>query len=116
MALLDKMGILNAPDLKRETVPVPEWSEGATVIVQEMTALDRDRLRREQTALPEGNPLNLAARVLVRCLITADGSRLFVDEEAEALGRKSTIVLDRLFGVACRLNTIYGAAEEEAKK
>jgi len=116
MALLNKMAILDAPDLKRETVAVPEWGDGAEVIVQEMTALDRDKLRQEQLAVADGNPLNLAARVLVRCLIAPDGSRLFVDEEAEALGRKSTAVLDRLFDVARRLNTIYGEAGEEIKK
>jgi hypothetical protein len=122
MAILDKMSILRAPDLKKETVYVPEWGKGAEVIVQEMSALDRDLLQAEIGVVefvdgPEGEDgkpvrkikntaalTNYAARVLVRCIVCEDGGRMFCDEEAEALGKKSVAAINRLFAVAQRLN------------
>src|SRR6185369_7730075 len=105
------MSILNAPDLKRERVPVPEWGEGAEVILQEMSALDRDRLRSELYSV-EGDPVNVAAKVLVRCIVDETGARVFCDEESEALGRKSTAVIQRLFAITRSLNEVLQTAEE----
>jgi hypothetical protein len=109
MAILSKNNILTAADLKRETVPCPEW--GGDVIVQEISALDRDRLWKTLIDV-DGNqdPINTASKVLVRCLVDEEGSRLFCDEEAETLGKRSTTVINRLFAVAQRLNKIV--AEE----
>jgi hypothetical protein len=102
---LDKNSILNASDLKSETVPCPEW--GGDVIIREISAIDRDRL---WPALVDGegknDPINLASKVLVRCIVDESGSRIFADGEAEALGKKCTGVINRLFKVAERLNTL----------
>ncbi|NTV50938.1 MAG: hypothetical protein HGA20_15020 [Geobacteraceae bacterium] len=103
--LLDKNSILSAKDLKRETVPCPEW--GGDIIIQEISALDRDRL---WPALVDGegknDPINLASKVLVRCIVAEDGTRIFCDAEADDLGKKSSEVINRLFKVAERLNTL----------
>lgn len=121
--LLDKNSILTAVDLKRETVPVPEWGKDAEVIVQEMSALDRDRLWKDLRVKgaegEESDKLsteNLAAKVLVRCIVNQDGARLFVDEEAEPLGRKSQAALARIFEVAKRLNGLFLDQGATAKK
>lgn len=102
---LDKNSILNADDLKRETVPCPEW--GGDVIIQELGAIDRDRL---WPALlnDEGknDPVNLAGKVLVRCIVDETGARIFGDDDAESLGKKSPVVINRLFKVAERLTVL----------
>lgn len=120
MPILDKNSILTADDLKRETVPVPEWGPSAEVIIQEMSALDRDRLWKDLRADGEdGDKIsmeNLAAKVLVRCIVNQDGARIFVDEEAEPLGRKSQDALARLFDVAKRLNKLFVDQGAAAKK
>lgn len=110
MGIMGKDAILGVKDLKRETVAVPEW--GGEVIIQEITAYDRDALFRE---INEGSTVNIAARVLVRCLVDQNGERLFLDEEAGRLGQRSTAVLNRLFEVAQRLNAINGDPEEAVK-
>ncbi|MFZ5762834.1 MAG: hypothetical protein ACOY8P_07920 [Thermodesulfobacteriota bacterium] len=117
MGLIDKNSILSAPDLKRETVKVPEWGPQAEVIIQEMSALDRDRFY-VAAAKEDGtiDPVNFAAKLLVRCIVNQEGARLFVDEEAEPLGRKSQAALKRLFDVARRLNGMAEGADEAAKK
>lgn len=103
--MLDKTSILNALDLKREVVPCPEW--GGDVTIQEMNALDRDRLRQEIfTQEGEIDTVNQAAKVLVRCIVGADGGRLFSDSDATSLGQKSAVVIQRLFAVAQKLNKI----------
>lgn len=121
--ILDKNSILTAVDLKRETVPVPEWGKDAEVIVQEMSALDRDRLWKDLRVKGGDGETddkismeNLAAKVLVRCIVNQDGARLFVDEEAEPLGRKSQDALARLFEVAKRLNKLFVDQGAAAKK
>jgi hypothetical protein len=114
--ILDKNAILQAPDLKKETVSVPEWGENAEVIVQEMTALDRDRLRNDlYDDKGEYDSVNQAAKILVRCIVSPDGSRLFSDSDAEALGKKSLSAIQRLFAIAQKLNAVQPITEEEVK-
>lgn len=117
MSIIDKATILSAQDLKRETVKVPEWGAQAEVIVQEMSALERDRFYLS-TRKEDGthDPVNFAAKLLVRCLVNQEGARLFVDEEAEPLGRKSKAAINRLFEVALRLNGMGEEKGDAAKK
>jgi hypothetical protein len=131
--ILDKTAILAAPDRRRETVDVPEWGEGAQVILQEMSALDRDRFNTErQIEFVDGPPgkdgkptqvpkmgtdamVNYAARVLVRCIVDEEGKRIFTDDDAEMLGGKSTKVLQRLFKVVAELNKLDGPTQGDVK-
>lgn len=116
--MLTKEQILSASDLKRETVPVPEW--GGEVIVSEMTAESQDAF---ELGLFEGEgesrkirQANMRARMLSFCLIDDDGELLFTDAEIKALGKKSGKALARLFDVAQRLNKRDEEAVEAAKK
>lgn len=99
--------ILSAQDLKTEVVEVKEW--GGNVTVQELTAEARDayeaslrNIRRDGTVVPVQE--NLRAKLVVQCLVHPDGSRMFSDDQMEALARKSGSILDRLFDVAARLS------------
>jgi hypothetical protein len=95
---LTKDQILAARDLDQEEVEIP--SLGGSVFVRTMTAGERDRW--EAAYLKEPGK-NIRARLAAATVCDEAGQRLFTDADAEALGGKSAIVLDRIFDVAARL-------------
>lgn len=104
--------ILNLDDRKIEKVPTPEW--GRDVYVRSFSGTERDSF--DQAITGEDGRVsyaNLRAKLLVRCLCTEAGDRLFTDADADALGRKNAAALDRLFEVAQRLN---GLAKGDVEK
>src|SRR4051812_3187961 len=106
--MLSRDAILGADDLKRETVPVPEW--GGTVCVRTMTGAERDDYEAEtyrmRGASADNNLANLRARLCVRTICDESGQRLFTDQDIDALGKKSAAALDRCVEVALRLSKI----------
>jgi len=114
MMNLTKKQILSADDLPKEKVEVPEW--GGHVFVRTLTGAERDRF--EQTLL-DGKNVNMAnvrARLVVLTAIGDDGKRIFADTDANALGEKSASALDRVYGVAQRLNGLTAADVEDLAK
>lgn len=124
MAILSKDQILGAPDLQRETVPVPEWGEGAEVIISEMSGEAADDWAAEtytvdgdgEDAKVKVNRKNFQARAVAACLVDEAGNRLFTTEEVAKLGRKSGKVLGRLFSVADRLNGLTPKSRKALEK
>ena len=118
MALLSAAQIEAVDDRTHEDVEVPEW--GGTVRVVGLTGADRDAY--EATFVDaKGKPAvqrlrNIRAKLVVKCLVDADGNRLFTDDKAKALGEKNGAVIDRLFDVARRLSGIGQGAVEEGKE
>lgn len=117
MNVLSRKQIDEASDRPRETVEVPEW--GGSVLVQGMTAADRDAWEAE--SMPEGDGEqprleNLRARLCARCIVNEAGKRLYSDDEAGALGAKSAAAINRLYEVARRLSGIGREAVEERAK
>lgn len=117
MKFLDKATILTASDLPTEKVPVPEW--GGTVLVRGLTAAERDAYDMSLVEQREGvqgisltNMTNMRARLVARCVVDEKGTRLFNDEDVEALGQKSGTPIDRIAEVARRLS---GMLPEEKK-
>jgi hypothetical protein len=53
---------------------------------------------------------NARAKLLVRVLVTESGTRIFGDRDAPDLGKKSSLVINRLYEAAARLS---GMSEEE---
>jgi hypothetical protein len=118
MALLDRLAILQARTLPQESVSVPEW--GGDVFVRTLTAKELDDF---QAANIQGsgkdrkpNLQNFRARLAVRCIVDADGKRLFEDTDAEALGAASCRAIDRVFAVAQRLNGMTDESTESIAK
>lgn len=125
MALLSKEGILGAPDVRFEDVEVPEW--GGAVRIKSLSARERDAW--EIAAMPDmtgvdlrdkdllekmkGRIENVRARLVACTAVGEDGALLFTAEDVAKLGDKNSMVLDRLFQVAQRLNGI-GEANTEA--
>lgn len=117
MPIATKAQILAADDRPTEKVETPEWGEGAFVLVRSLSASERDRF--EQSMIEErgkstrANLENIRGRFAALCVVGEDGERLFTDAEARDLGQKSAAVLDRIFGIAQRLNGMSSDDVEE---
>ena len=107
--------ILEANDSVREAVEVPEW--GLTVWVTNISAADRVKW---ESSIPstngKANLVGLKERFLVSCLVDEEGNRIFNDSDADALGAKSSIAVDRLWQVADRLNAVSDKQIESAEE
>lgn len=116
-ALIGREAILAAKDLKTERVPVPEWGNGAEVIVSEFSAEARDEFW-AGVAQERGkqNLKNIRARLAVLVIVDETGQRVFGDEDARAVGAKSAIALNRIWNVATRLNGLTVEVEAAVEK
>ena len=101
--------ILAADDLGSEIVEIPEWEEwlkGDKLHVRGLTAGEVEEIGRE---VNEGKLANVMARLAVKVTTNGDGSRVFTDEDADALGGKSPNAVKALFDAAQRIS---GLGEE----
>jgi len=115
--MLQRDQILKLKDLPQETVEVPEW--GGAIIVSGLTAAERDAYESslyEDKEHGKGVFNNARAKLVVRACKNADGSRVFLDADADDLGRKNAAAVDRLFAVAQRLSGLGAQAEKQAEK
>ena len=118
MALLTRDAILQAQDLPTEQVSVPEW--GGEVLVRGLTGADRDDFE-QSIAEQKGknvkmNLRNVRAKLVALTVVDEDGNRLFSDKDAEVLGRKSAVALNRVFEVAQKLSGLTPEDVEELTK
>lgn len=106
MGLLTAKDILAANDLEPVVLEIPEWDgsvrvRGATAA--EMDAYDQSIMKTKvgesDNIEVESNLDNAKARLVAKCLVDEDGERLFDDspEDAEKLGRKSVVAINRIF-------------------
>jgi hypothetical protein len=110
--------ILDADDMKLQTVEVPEW--GGTVFVRVMSGAARDSWEVD-TFISNGddelaNRHNIRARMVSRAACDEDGVRLFSDADVEELGKKSSIALDRVYAAAFAINKLNREDIEELEK
>ncbi len=118
MALLTRDAILQAQDLPAEQVPVPEW--GGEVLVRGLTGAERDNFE-QSIAEQKGknvkmNLQNVRAKLVALTVVDEDGNRLFSDKDAEVLGRKSAVALNRVFEVAQKLSGLTPEDVDELAK
>jgi hypothetical protein len=110
-ALRDK--ILNAQDIKKETVHVDEWD--ADLIVRGLTGKERADIIDKATVKEtndKGEVINSSVDqlVLLPLLIIAtttdpaDGSPVFGDADRDALNDKSSSAIDKVSAVSLRLS------------
>ena len=115
MKILTAADLLDATDLHRELVELPEL--GAAAYVREMSGIERDEwessVSRRRGGSIEVNRKNFRATLLVRCVCDENGERLFKDDQAGALGRVGAGTIGRLFDVAMRVNGISKSDQEE---
>ena len=111
--MLNRDQILRQTALPRATLDVPEW--GGTVTVRGLTGAERDAFEAGCMA-SRGGVRNLAnARARLVCLAVCDeeGTRLFSDGDAAAIGQLSAAALDRVFELAARLSGMTASDQEE---
>lgn len=112
---LNRDEILGINDLPTEDVFVPEWN--TWVRVRGLTGAERDQF--EQSIVEARgkdtrvNLRNIRAKLVALCVVDEEGKRLFKDEDAELLGRKSAVALNRIFEVAQRLSGLRPEDVEE---
>ena len=103
--LLSRDAILKAQDLPTQDVAVPEW--GGAVRVRALTGAERDAFEASITT-GKGKNLsvvmeNVRAKLVAMTVVDGEGKRVFSDEDARELGRKSAAALDRVFKAHLRL-------------
>lgn len=105
---LDRDAILDFDDIETHVVPVPEWGEKAAVRLKVLSAAERDEFEASTVSMKGGkqkpNLANLRARLVARCMVDADGNRIFQSGDVARLGRKSSKALDRLFARCQEIN------------
>lgn len=119
--------ILNADDLQRVRVDVPEWTppgsnpEDSFVFVRRMTGAELDEYEDVLRKASDGSDslvshkgLRLTVVVLTAC--DESGKRLFTLDQLQSLGNKSSEPIKRLFAAASDLNGLSKKAGEELEK
>ncbi|HYE85655.1 MAG TPA: hypothetical protein VEA16_04840 [Vicinamibacterales bacterium] len=106
-----------AAQLPTERVEVPEL--GGSVIVRGMSGRERDSWEKSliigRGKNIRANTDNVRAKLVTRCLVDEQGTRLLRDEDAEVVGNLRADVISRLYDVAQRLNGVSDADIEELK-
>jgi len=120
MSILSAADIAAVQDLKRETLPAPEW--GGELLLQELTGRQREQLLAWLRNLPDDDPSAVThgyrERVLAMSLINEDGTPLFVDleEGIAVLGAKSNPMLVRAADAALTLSSLIVSVPEVAQQ
>lgn len=108
---ISKSRIVSANDTKLTTVNVPEW--GGEVCLKTLTGAERDAFEESYS----GEKMkNFRCRFLVLTLCDENGERMFADNEADVVGKKSSLVINRLFEKAWQLNAFSEAAVDALGK
>ena len=109
---LSKAAILAAKDVRLSSAePVPEWS--GDVYFKTLSGLERDAF---EESYQDNKMRAFRVRFLVLTLCDETGSRLFDDGDFEALGQKSSTVINRLFEKAWSHNAFTTEAVEALGK
>ena len=119
--LLTRDQILQARDITAQLVEVPEW--GGSVWVRGLTGSERDDY---EASLIKGrgrnrdvNLHNMRAKLVCRACVISDepeAGRVFSDDDAGVLAKKSAAALERVFTVAQKLSGLTEADVEELSK
>ena len=108
--------LLSQPDLKSLPVATPEWPElDGQIYVRSLTAAERSHFEMSMDFDPHGNPRktdNIQTRLAVLAMVTAEGDRIFEEDDVNALARKSASALQKVFTAAAELN---GLSDESTK-
>ena len=109
-ALLTREQILQAEDLRSETVEIPEWK--GSVIVRGLTGSGRGRFQNSimsQNGNIGSNKMTVdmkdaEMRLVAYCVVDENGKRLFTEKDIKELGEKSGAAINRISEVAMRLS------------
>lgn len=112
--MVSRDDILKSNSLDIDSVDVPEF--GGEVFIRIMTGAERDKWEISATASVRSENVNVRAILCAMTICDKNGERLFTDHEAEALGKKSAIALDKIFQASRRLNKLTDQDLQELEK
>lgn len=118
MAMLGRDALLSRGALPRMTVTLPTM--GGEVLLQGLTAAQRDKYEGD-SVMQRGkhratNYVNIRARLIVQGVINEDGSRVFSDADAEAVGQLPAVDLEVIFDGIRKLSGMSEADIDELGK
>lgn len=113
MSLREQILGFDDPYLKLRPEVVPEWD--LTVYVRGWTAKERETFENDFGDLDKAGRANLRSRIVVRAVLDETGARIFADADADALGEKNSVVIDRLFNLVMDLGKVGGNKGERLK-
>jgi hypothetical protein len=130
MTIATKEEILGARRaLKREVVSAEELGEGKTIIVQEMSAAQRELYGEgtlvmdeddvdEKTGQPRRKPKTgeLYARLVVASVVDESGKQVFTEDDVAAVSELPWTLVERICDAANRVSKLDAKALEAAKK
>lgn len=108
--VLSAADILEASDIVREEVDVPEW--GGTVILQ---SLSGEEVTRFIQNTEDGDRKDSSLRILVMSAVDEEGNKLFTEEAIKELRKKSFRAVMRLQEKALEINGMSGHSERVLK-
>ena len=123
--------ILLFDDRQYETVEVPEWSPPgeppALVRIRGLTGAERDSW--EASIMKENDPeagrgrtrvrleySELRSKLVVRCIVDAEGNRIFSDADARKVSAKSASAIQRIFERCQKLSRLTDEDVDELVK
>lgn len=107
--MLDRSAILDVTDTPLVYVEVPEWSGAVNVPVVSLAELDD--LAKAQKSADNSNAL-----MAVRIIRDDAGDRIFTDDDAPVLAKKSSKALFRILKRFNEVNGLTGSAQDDAAK
>ena len=108
---LTREQILAINDAQTESIDCPEW--GDNIFIRVMSGTERDRFE----ALHVKDPTkDFRARLAVATVCDSVGQLLFSHDDIDAVSAKSSVVLDRIFSKAVKLNGISSQDVDELGK
>lgn len=114
---LSREEILAAQDLRTDEVETPEWAEGGTVLIRELSAAEVDQLgfdvAKEDGSVDLRRARGMRFRLVAWGVIDEDGNNLFSVKDAKALGKKSRIVIDRIAEAVMKLSGLGDEDDDE---
>lgn len=102
--------ILAAPDLRRETVSIPEWGVDLSVV-----QMNGRELTGYRAAIRDKDGAEVAAALVVYSVQDAAGAHVFTPEDIPALLDKSPSIIARLAAVAMKVNAMDATVEDARK-
>ena len=117
MKILGKKEFLDGGSLPKEFVPTPEIEPDSGVYVRGMDGTSRDKFEASIVQMKDQktnfNMINIRAKLASMTICDEGGNLLFTEADMQALGKKSAIVLQRIFVVGQRLSGIGERDVEE---
>jgi hypothetical protein len=113
--ILSRDDILSADDIRRETVPVPEWRKGGEVWVRGMNARERCEFEK-MSLLPDGrkDPSGVREWAAGCCTVDDHGVALFTKADIKILAEKACAPVERIFSKAMELSRVSAEDFEAA--